>query len=290
MVIPWAATPELLERQLEALSRQDLGEEFEVICVCNSSELWRKVQEDPKSKHLAEDEVLSDRIRKLSILASDVSGAAHARNAGWKRASGSIIAFCDGDDEVDEKWLSGFREVFRDSPGIIVAGSLEYAKLNSAGAARWNRTASESAPLKFSHKPFGPSANLAMSTDSLNRLGGFDETFLTGEDIDLCWRAQYLSIPFVFCKAATVHYRLREKPSEVWRQALNYGRSDGQLLIRHRCHGARRGLRDSLRDIAAIAWALVTLPRADGKNKLLQRLGIECGRTISTFRFGTWVI
>ena len=50
---------------------------------------------------------------KVRYIRDDGSGAARARNIGWRAASGEIIAFTDDDALVDLKWLENIQFTFK---------------------------------------------------------------------------------------------------------------------------------------------------------------------------------
>src|SRR5919107_1797272 len=99
VVIPTYRRPELLERVLEALTKQDLpADEFEVIVcddagseeTCAQVERWRAAS--PVSF-------------VYLTAATPKLGPAAMRNAGWRAARGDVIAFTDDDTIPEPDWL-----------------------------------------------------------------------------------------------------------------------------------------------------------------------------------------
>jgi hypothetical protein len=121
-----------------------------------------------------------------------------------------------------------------------------------------------------------------------NELGGNDPTLSgTGEDFDFAMRvfAQRGVKPF-FADEAIYHYRLRDQPKAIFRQARAYGRSHAQLWARH---GTRRIAPTS--DLQRAAqdwwWLLTRAPfAAAGQNRStwLSKLGRRIGRIEMSFR------
>jgi GT2 family glycosyltransferase len=164
----------LLERCLNALATQTLAPERYEIVVCDDGpddatrSLVHRFAEAHRQRGLD--------IRYLPIRATQ--GPAAARNAGWRKARASAIAFTDDDTIADARWLeAGLTALARGaaaaSGAIVVplpakptdyeadAGNLAYAEFATANAFVW-RTA-------------------------LAAVGGFDERFTAAwrEDSDL---------------------------------------------------------------------------------------------------------
>ena len=99
VVIPTYRRPELLERVLEALAKQDLPpDEFEVI-VCDdagSEETHAQVERWRAAHPIT--------IAYVSA-ATPRRGPAAMRNAGWRAARGEVIAFTDDDTIPEPDWL-----------------------------------------------------------------------------------------------------------------------------------------------------------------------------------------
>src|SRR5947208_7120566 len=119
------------------------------------------------------------------------------RNFGIRKARGEAVAFIDGDAIANPFWIRELREGLRHHD--IVAG----------------RT------IQIGYRPFEelervelivqgpdvtyPSSNLAYRKAVLNEIGGFDEWFVTAEDIDLNIRAVRAGHPIVLRADAIVY-------------------------------------------------------------------------------------
>ena len=90
--------------------------------------------------------------------------------------------------------------------------------------------------------PAGLGANLAVRRQAFEKVGGFTEAILPGEDIDLCWRLQLEGFRFEVATDAVVAKRERSKFKQVFRQAFAYGRCGPVLHRRYRGVGAHRDL------------------------------------------------
>jgi glycosyltransferase involved in cell wall biosynthesis len=147
------------------------------------------------------------------------------RNFGIRKARGEAIAFIDGDAIANPFWLKELRAGLRQHD--IVAG----------------RT------IQIGYRPFEelerveliiggtdvtyPSSNLAYRKRVLDEIGGFDEWFVTAEDIDLNIRAVQAGHTIAFRAAAIVYHRTRDSVYDFLRQALWNGAGRKQLTLKH---------------------------------------------------------
>jgi GT2 family glycosyltransferase len=198
------------------------------------------------------------------VRAPDVRGAAHARNRGVAAAEGDFIAFCDADDVVTPQWLTELtRAAIR---ADLVGGSLSTRALNGAEVRSWQEEPSQTVTvaLLVAHGflRFASGCNFGMWTEVFDQLGGLDERFAAGEDIDLSWRAQLAGYRLGFAPRAVVEHEYRQDLRSLARQQYRYGVSSGQLFRRFKAAGMVR----SSPVHAVMTWArlLVTLPPALG--------------------------
>ena len=101
----------------------------------------------------------------------------------------------------------------------LVAGRFDFWSLNSIPPAPPVRAATR----QLGFLPAGLGANLAVRRVPFDEVGGFDEQFVPGEDIDLCWRLQLRGFTFAEARGAVVAKRARSDFGGVFRQAYAYG-------------------------------------------------------------------
>jgi len=235
--MPW------LEEQLRAIGAQSCEEPWEVVVADNGS--------TDGSLAFARDwaEQHSD---VIVVDASGMRGTSAARNAGVEASKGEYLAFCDADDVVLSGWLCAMVEALRSAD--LVAGRFDFWSLNTIPPALPVRAATR----QLGFLPAGLGANLAVRRSAFDEVGGFDEEFFPGEDIDLCWRLQLRGFTFAEAPGAVVSKRARSDFAGVFRQAYAYGRCGPLLHKRYRRAGAKRDLWWALK---AWVWLLVSIPR-----------------------------
>lgn len=285
VVVPFGGALADLRTQLLALRRAAARVEpgsVELVVSCNRVGGARQVEALIAELRMSEYARAAD--------SSAVVGPGHARNAGAACARGAHLLFCDADDEVDEDWISSMRHHLAESE--LVAGALRFGRLNSPAVSAWRERQSPAIGSgKFHHLPFAPAANLGITRGLFLRIGGFDEELRVGEDVDLCWRAQYLGARLAFAEDAVVQYRLKRSLRSTLTWAASYGRGDAALLQKHRPHGARRTVKDSLRAVAGVlVLSGLAVLRPDERPRLAYSAGMLWGRVVGSVRLRTWAI
>ena len=175
------------------------------------------------------------------------------RNFGVRKAKGVVVAFIDGDAIVNPFWLKELREGLPHAD--IVAGrtiqigyrpfeELERVELIVAGT-------------DVTH----PSSNLAYQKGVLDEIGGFDEWFVTAEDIDLNIRAVRAGHTIVFRAGAIVYHRTRASVYDFLRQAFWNGAGRKQLTLKHGALWSRYRPGQMLRQKTSF-WSLLRLSSA----------------------------
>lgn len=162
------------------------------------------------------------------VVRAGAAGPAAARNAGWRAASGELVAFVDDDCQAAPGWIAALRAAA--GGGRIVQGRVEPHPQEAARIGPFTRT------LRVDRAgPFFQTANIAYPRALLERLGGFDEAYPhpAGEDTDLGWRAREAGAQVVFAPDALVWHAVHPMgPAALVRDAPRWG-SAVRIVKRH---------------------------------------------------------
>lgn len=202
-----------LERLLAAMRAQRYEGAWELIVVDDAS---------TDRTH----EVLAAAQECRVITRKQAGGPAAARNTGWRDARGALVAFTDDDCEPRPDWLAVLLSVSTENPGSIVQGVTVPHPEEARKSTPFSRTLRDEAL-----GPWFPMSNMAYPRALLERLGGFDEGMLRGEDTDLAWRA-------LESGARAVH----APGSVVWHGVVELGPA-GRLRVAWAWHVAVRNMR-----------------------------------------------
>jgi glycosyltransferase involved in cell wall biosynthesis len=148
-----------------------------------------------------------------------------SRNYGVKKAAGEAVAFIDGDCIANPFWLKEFRKSLINQR--IVAGKT--INMGYQPFVQLER-------VELFHKGFDltfPSCNLVYDKKLFNKTKGFDDNFVTAEDIDLNFRAINLGAGLEYNDRAIVYHRVRSTVYAFCKQAFWNGFGRKQLTMKH---------------------------------------------------------
>lgn len=235
VVIPVKDAVRTLSACLQALDRL-VPAPTELILVDNGS--------TDGSSAVLEAFALTCKTTRVRLVDESTPGAAAARNAGIRAATGEIVAFTDADCAPQAHWLSALLEPFADVHTGAVAGHIAgvfdrslcelFSSLYTLQPPREAGTFSSWTPWSGGF----PTANLAVRRNLLETLHGFDEeVMIYGEDYDLCARLYRQQVTIVYRPDARVIHHHRTTLSGIVRQAFGFGRGQAYLVHRHRPDG-----------------------------------------------------
>lgn len=235
VVIPVKNAARTLSACLHALDRL-VPAPAEIILVDNGS--------TDESSAILKVFTLTCKTTRVRLVYESIPGAAAARNAGIRVASGEIVAFTDADCAPQANWLSVLLEPFADVHTGAVAGSLVGVfdrSLCELFSSLYTLQSPREADTFTSWTPWSggfPTANLAVRRSLLETLQGFDEDVtIYGEDYDLCARLYQQQVSIVYRPDARVTHYHRTTVGGIVRQAFGFGRGQAYLVRRHRPTG-----------------------------------------------------
>lgn len=164
-----------LRRLLRSLEEQDMDEPFEVVVVddasCDGTPAWLEQASGTTSLALT------------PVLSPSNGGPAVARNQGVRRATGEIVAFTDDDCRPDRSWLANLVSPIVEGEADVTTGDVRPDRSDPVTSLWVHTFAIDGSVQGFA------TCNAAYRTALFRELGGFDEAFRAGEDVDLGYRA-----------------------------------------------------------------------------------------------------
>jgi GT2 family glycosyltransferase len=264
----------VIDEQLAALAAQTFRDDWELIVVDNGS------RDDTVVRVLQ----WRDRIPHLQVVrAAGRRGPAHARNAGIAAAASDLVLLCDADDRVCPGWIAALVDALGHDDAV--AGAI----------APWDEHAPPPRPLGvvagssgfgFGFLPAFSTCSAAVHRGAWEAVGGFDESLLTCEDLDLAWRLQLAGFTLGQCPDAAVRYRAPARASDEFRTWYRYGRFQPRLRARFRADG----LRSEPLSRVAVKWAQLAvtsyrlLGAEPGRRSWCREAGRRCGRLVGSVR------
>lgn len=253
VIIPAYNAAATIGTQLEALLDQ-IDEDTEIIVSDNGS--------DDDTAAVVDAYAYSHQCVRL-VDSSGIQGPAHARNTGVRAARGDNLLFCDADDEAGDGWFGSMAARLQ-SEGAVAGGLDKFTVVNGQRIAADTMTE----PPLFNGIPWPVSANLAIRRSVLERIGGFDESLRSGEDVDLGIRLHLEGVRLAF-EPSTMHYRMRGSKAAERRQLSVYSRWQVILEQRYRTLLAAQGVSvpstdRAVRDLAGHLRRTPTVVRTHG--------------------------
>jgi glycosyltransferase involved in cell wall biosynthesis len=230
----WERVPELLN----TLSAQTWSD-FELLLVDNAPE--------PRTGGIVPP------FPRARVLHCPRPGSYAARNVGAAQAQGALLAFTDADCRPEPGWLSALIEDWAKGPGLL-AGPVEIQPGSAPSPWAIFDTVRGIPQQTFIRHGYAATANLFLSRDIFEALGGFDQTRLSGGDAEFCRRAHAHGYRLRFVQGAVVGHPARASRLELVTKARRI--KGGQVAVgplRRRAFWTLRSLCPPLREVAAYA-------------------------------------
>ncbi len=201
IVIPTLNEEKFIGRLLTDLVKQS-KQNFEVVVV------------DGKSSDKTQD-LVKIYLEKLPLqFLITEKGVSHQRNVGAKIAKGQFLVFFDADVQIPANFLSLLQHKIQNYGGEVFTTYIKPDSRNIADkviAQYFNWGIAFSALLD---KPMIGGFNFIVSKSAFERVGGFDERIVHGEDIDLSMRLQKAGYPMSIFKTPVLTFSLRRYRAE----------------------------------------------------------------------------
>jgi GT2 family glycosyltransferase len=220
VIIPTLDRPKLLSKCLQTLVAS-FPQDAETIVVSDGGTVSLEPYIEPFVESL-----------RLRYVRAPHRGPAAARNYGLEVARGRIVLFTDDDCQPRPGWVASLASGVSLSPPGAVGG----ITLNGVSANPYDDAAQVVLDLVARHDTamgwsprFFPSNNLAFPAETLRAIGGFDESFRTAEDRELCRRWRHAGFSLNRVPEAIVEHAPNLDFRGFVRQFLAYGRGAAQF-------------------------------------------------------------
>ena len=200
---------------------------------------------------------------RVTLIRQENAGPAAARNAAARRATGDYLAFTDDDCVPEPGWLKALAAVWAESPDCMVGG------LTLNGVANLYSTTSQLiVDVVYRHYNADPadahfiaSNNMALPALAFREIGGFDPSFRTAEDRDLCDRWRHLGKRIVYVPGAVVHHHRTMNAAAFCRQHFRYGQGAERFSRRRAERGSGHFLNEARFHLDVGNWLWFPLTR-----------------------------
>ena len=167
-------------------------------------------------------------------------GPSAARNTGMSACQTDFVAFLDSDVVPRRGWLEALLGHFCDPAVALVAPRIVGLREPDGVVARYEAVRSsldlglrEAPVVPYGTVSYVPSAAIICRRSALDDLGGFDESMISGEDVDLCWRLVEAGARLRYEPIALVAHDHRTELREWFLRKAFYGSSAAPLAVRH---------------------------------------------------------
>jgi cellulose synthase/poly-beta-1,6-N-acetylglucosamine synthase-like glycosyltransferase len=213
VIIPNLHSP-IIDKALDSIFSQKMAESFEVIVI--GMDKWGLVEQYKNVRFIKTKEPVC---------------AAKARNIGIRESHGEWLVFLDADCIASDGWLSGLTQPFLEGWKVVGGGVKTPKKPFWRLVYNLSMFHKQLASQKKEPHPFLPTLNLAVQREVIDAVGGMDESFKRGQDVDWTARMTQAGYQLLFEPTAVVeHYPERNDFATLWR----YSRKSGYYMIQVR--------------------------------------------------------
>ncbi|QII12887.1 hypothetical protein KsCSTR_35080 [Candidatus Kuenenia stuttgartiensis] len=159
------------------------------------------------------------------LIEKDVKGSYAARNLGVKNAEGEILAFTDSDCVVDKYWLCNAIKYFAAEDVGGVAGEVRGGEPRTLVEEYqcFRKILEQSRNFKHPYQPFAITANVIYKKNVYDKIGLFENNWISGGDVDFSWRMQiYGNMKLIYASDCIVYHHHRTSPKGLYLQSKRH--------------------------------------------------------------------
>lgn len=275
VIVPAYNAAATLGEQLEALSKQDWPNQFEVLVM------------DDGSVDGTSDVAFawSGRLSSLRVIRSTRNlGTGATREEGASRSGGDFMVFCDADDVVKPGWLRGLVDAAAGAD--LVGGPLEVLDDGSSTKRFRSPPPRDELQVGLGFLPATMGGNLGVWREVWDKVGGFDPQWRHGDDWEFSFRVQLAGYRIAFAPDAVIGYRFRRGIRSNMRQRFRYGLTQAELAAAFRRDGlVPTGLWRGIRTWGSIVRHVPDLAGDPStRGRYLIRVAQRAGRLVGSIR------
>lgn len=208
---------------------------FEAIVIDNgSTDKTREIAESYKSK-LA-----------ITIINAPGVNISVLRNIGAAKSIGDILAFVDADCTVSTNWIRTALPYFEDHTIGAVGSNVGIPENSTWVAKTWDINLSQNR--KLGETECLPTGNLFVSKEAYQNIHGFNESLVTNEDYDLCYRLRQTGFKiYSDPEIRVIHWGVPENVVEFYKREVWHGTHVFKVFLSNI---------KELKNLKAVAYAL----------------------------------
>jgi len=272
IIVPVYNGEKVISECIESLLNQDYPKnKYEIIIVDNNS----------KDK-------TSEIIKKYPVrylLEDKIQGPSAARNAGAREAKGEILAFFDSDQIADKSWLKNLLQGWEDKKfGAFGGKNIAFVSKNNLIGDYWNQEENSKQEVVSKDNPYLKigTGNAAYRKDVFKKLEGFDNTFLSLEDFDICIRMQkQLHLAVKYNYDAVMYHKERLTIKSLLKREFCYG--IGSCLLGKKHMEVRKSIliivfgviKRTLLGFFALCYGMIKPLKGKNRNRHLQLILLD---------------
>ena len=198
-------------------------------------------------------------------------GRSRALNAGLRTARGEIVCTTDISCRPEPGWISSVVRCFSNPQVACVAGDIRMLRTHPNAITGFQERTNYMSPfLALGRRqppffPFADGANASFRRSLFEEIGPFEETFLKGADVEICYRMFVLTeYKLVFCRDALVWEPGEPTLAALLKQRFRMGLGWHLMKFRYPALYARRRARLSPKRAywATVQWSKRIFPLA----------------------------
>ncbi|MDQ2874688.1 MAG: glycosyltransferase [Actinomycetota bacterium] len=228
------------------------------------------------------------------------ASTAAARNTGLRLARGRFLLLTDADCVARPGWIESMT-AYLDSAGVSGAGGTIVKHQPRTWAQRHAITVVDGQQqlsyLPALHLPYVAGANAGFAASALREIGGFDERFRSGNDVDACYQLGLRGHRIGLAPGAVIEHDDRATVAAHFRRFHRYAVYQVLLYAKYRKVSGRRWVLDTYpfrraaAAVAALPGGAACLLRGDpgpasrALLQLIEAAGVFCGDISGAIRF-----